>query len=86
MFGRHAGLMQLTPDQAAWIRALAGSCATHFTPIVLLSTQVYTPDGRNVDPVKSINQERFGPMVFWVDSIDKLRYIPFFDNQDIFFL
>ena len=47
---------------------------------------IMTPDSRNVDPVKSINQyEQYDPMVFWVDIIGKLGHIPFIDNQDIFF-
>ena len=33
--------------------------------------------------MKSINHERYDPMVFWVDSIGKLRNIPFIDHQEV---
>ncbi len=38
-----------------------------------------------VDPVKSINHERYDPLVFWVHRLGKLCNVLFIDNQDIFF-
>ena len=35
------------------------------------------------DRLKNINHEQYDQIVFWVDSVDKLRNISFIDNQDL---